>query len=85
MHVSWHNKPTYTLDVKALWWFQGPPGPSIPQHLEMNFFALDQQHTLVYPAEEEDLGQSVCERFVPEVLHVYGFEIGEYLVAGAML
>lgn len=51
----------------------------------MNFFPLDQQHTLIYPTEEEDLGQSMCQRLVPEMLHVYGFKISEDLVAAVML
>ena len=51
----------------------------------MDFFPLDEQHTLIYPAEEEDLGQSVCQRLVPEMLHVDRFETGENLVAGVML
>lgn len=51
----------------------------------MDFFALDQQHMLVYPAQEEDLRQSVCQRLVPEMLHVHSFEVGEDLVAGVML
>lgn len=80
-----HSKPTYALDVEALRWFQGPSGPSVPEDLQVNLFPLDQQHALVYPAEEEDLGQGVRERPVPEVLHVHGFEIGEHLVAAMML
>lgn len=51
----------------------------------MNLFPLDEQHTLGDPAEEEDLGQRVRQRFVPEVLHVYGFKIGEHLVAAVMV
>lgn len=77
--------PTYALDVKALGWFKGPSGPSVPEDLEMNFFPLDQEHMLIYPAEEEDLSQRVRQRLVPEMLHVHGFEISEYLVAGVML
>lgn len=79
------NTLTYTHDVKALWWFEGPSGPSVPQDLEVDFFALDQQHMLIDPAEEEDLRQRVCQRLVPEMLHVYSFEISEHLVAGVML
>lgn len=51
----------------------------------MDFFALDEQHSLVYPAQEEDVGQGMCERLVPEVLHVHGFKVGEHLVAAVML
>lgn len=79
------NIPTYALDVKAPWWFQRPPGPAVPEDLEVNLFALDQQHMLIDPAKEEDLGQRLCQRLVPEMLHVDGFKVGEDLVAAVML
>lgn len=50
----------------------------------MNLPAPNQQHVLVDPAEEEDLGERVRQRLVPEVPHVDGFEVGEHLVAGVM-
>lgn len=79
------STPTYGLDVKALWWFQGPPGPAVPQHLQVKLFPLDEQHPLGDPAEEEDLGESLGQRFVPEMLHIHGFETGEHVVAAVML
>lgn len=79
------SRPTYGLDVKALWWFQGPPGPAVPEHLQVKLLPLDEQHPLGDPAEEEDLGESLGQRFVPEVLHIHGFETGEHVVAAVML
>lgn len=76
---------TQGRDVKAVWWFQRPPGPPVPEHLQVSLFPLDEQHAFGDPAQEEDLGESVCQRFVPEVLHVHGFETGEHVVAAAML
>lgn len=84
-HPSRSPRLTYGLDVKAPRWFQGPPGPPGPEHLQVNLFPLDEQHTLGDPAQEEDLGEGVCQRFVPEMLHVDGFETGEHVVAAAML
>lgn len=78
-------RPTYGLDVKALWWFQGPPGPSVPEDLQVDLLPLEEQHTLGDPAQEEDLGESVGQRLVPEMLHVHGFETGEHVVAAVML
>lgn len=51
----------------------------------MDFFALDEQHPLIYPAQEEDVAQGLSQRLVPEVLHVDGFKVGEHLVAAVML
>lgn len=83
--TSRSSRLTYGVDVKALWWFQGPPGPPVPEHLQVNLFPLDEQHTIGDPAQEEDLGEGVCQRFVPEMLHVHGFETGEHVVAAVML
>lgn len=77
--------PTYASDMKAWRWLQGPPGPGVPQLLKMRLLALEEQHALVYPAQEEDLRQSLGQRLVPEVPHVDGFKAGEDLVAGEML
>lgn len=51
----------------------------------MNFPPLDEQHALGDPSEEEDLGQRVRQRLVPEMLHVDGFKAGEHLVSAVML
>lgn len=71
--------------MEALWWLQGPPGPAVPEDLQVDFFALDEQHALTYPAQEEDVAQGLSQRLVPEVLHVDGFKVGEHLVAAVML
>lgn len=79
------NQLTYVLDIKAFRWLQGPPGPAVPEDLQVDFFALDEQHALIYPAQEEDVAQGLSQRLVPEVLHVDGFKVGEHLVAAVML
>lgn len=76
---------TYVLDIKASRWLQGPPGPAVPEDLQVDFLALDEQHALIYPAQEEDVAQGLGQRLVPEVLHVDGFKVGEHLVAAVML
>lgn len=53
--TMWDTVLTYACDVKAPRRLQGPSGPSVPEHLEVHLFALDQQHVLIYPTEEEDL------------------------------
>lgn len=83
--MSEASRPTYGLDVKAPGWLQGPPGPPVPEDLQVKLFPLDEQHPLGDPAEEEDLGEGLGQRFVPEVLHVHGFEAGEHVVAAVML
>jgi hypothetical protein len=47
----------------------------------MLLLALDQQDLLVDPAQEEGLGHRGRDLLVPEVLHVFGFEIREDLIA----
>lgn len=79
------NQLTDVLDIKALRRLQRPPGPAVPEDLQVDFFALDEQHALVDPAQEEDVAQGLGQRLVPEVLHVGGFEVGEHLVAAVML
>lgn len=83
-HACLDNLPTYVFDVKALRRLQGPSRPSVPEDLKVHLFPLDQQHMLIYPAQEEDLCQRVCQRLVPEMLHVDGFEISEDLIARVM-
>ncbi len=76
---------TEVFDVEALRWFEGPPHPSLPQHLQVILLPLDQQHMLVYPAQEEGLGYGIGHHLIPEIFHVQWFEVGEDLVAGVMV
>ena len=46
--------PTYTLDEEPWRWAEDPSCPSVPEDVKVLFLPLDEQHMLVYPAQEED-------------------------------